>query len=143
MSATTQRCWSRPSNRPARRTPSPTPAPDLPAHAPIDEYLRRRSGFGWPESTSRLLRAARLTRLLVDTGLTGGSSGLPLASLGVLAGAPVHEVVRLEKVAEDLARGGVGAAGFAEAYRAELATRTAKAVATKSIPAYRYGLAVA
>jgi predicted TIM-barrel fold metal-dependent hydrolase len=52
----------------------------------------------------------------------------------------VHEVVRLEQVAEDLKRDGVDAAGFAASYRTELTNRTTNAVATKSIIAYRHGL---
>jgi predicted TIM-barrel fold metal-dependent hydrolase len=118
------------------------PALGLPVHSPIDEYLTRRGELGWREATTRLLRAARLSALLVDTGLNAGRRGIPVAELGKLAAAPVHEVIRLERVAEDLRREGVDAAGFAESYRAELSTRTTNAVATKSIIAYRHGLDV-
>ena len=62
------------------------------------------------------------------------------AELGDLAGATAHEIVRLEKVAEDVAAAGVGADGFADAFRSALATRTAAAVGVKSIAAYRTGL---
>src|SRR5439155_18766863 len=113
---------------------------DLPAQAPIDEYLARRSALGWRAATIRLLRAAQLGALLVDTGLTAGRRGIPLGELGALAAAPVHEVVRLERVAEDLKRDGVDPAGFAEVYRATLSARATNAVATKSIIAYRHGL---
>jgi predicted TIM-barrel fold metal-dependent hydrolase len=119
------------------------PALGLPHRAPVADYLARRAELGWREVTARLLRAADLVALLVDTGLDAGPNDLDLGTLGELAGAPVHEVVRLERVAEDLAAGGDVAAGeFPEAYRAALAERTAHAVATKSIIAYRYGLAV-
>ena len=57
-----------------------------------------------------------------------------------LAGATAHEIVRLERVAEDVAAAGAGAAGFAGAVRSALATRTAAAVGVKSIAAYRTGL---
>jgi predicted TIM-barrel fold metal-dependent hydrolase len=114
------------------------PVLDLPAHASVDEYLARRTELGWRAATTRLLRAANLAALLVDTGL---DTGVDNATLADLAGAPVHEVVRLEKVAEDVAHG-VGAAGFADAYRTALAGRIRAAVATKSIIAYRHGLAV-
>jgi predicted TIM-barrel fold metal-dependent hydrolase len=60
--------------------------------------------------------------------------------LGDLAGATAHEIVRLERVAEDVAAAGAGAAGFADAVRSALATRTATAVGVKSIAAYRTGL---
>ena len=47
------------------------PVLDLDAHAPIDQYLARRVELGWREATRRLLRAAGLAALLVDTGLGG------------------------------------------------------------------------
>ena len=62
------------------------------------------------------------------------------AELGDLAGATAHEIVRLERVAEDVVAAGVGADGFADAVRSALATRTASAVGVKSIAAYRTGL---
>jgi uncharacterized protein len=112
------------------------PVLGLPPHTPLPEYLVRRSELGWRAATSALLRAAGLAELFVDTGL----DGLPLAELGELAGAPVREVVRLERVAETLA--GTDAAGFASAYRTELARRVPAAVAVKSVAAYRFGLAL-
>ncbi len=115
------------------------PALGLPAHAPMDEYLARRSFLGWRTASSTLLRAASLEALLVDTGLAGPDLVDP-ATLGDLAGAPVHEVVRLEAVAADVA--GVDASGFADAFACELERRTQTAVAIKSIIAYRNGLAV-
>ena len=117
------------------------PALDLPVHAPVADYLARRAELGWRETTARLLAAADLTALLVDTGIDAGRGGLDLRTLGDLAAAPVHEVVRLERVAEDLAADGhVDAAGFADAYATALARRTTGAVATKSVIAYRHGL---
>ena len=116
------------------------PALGLPAHAPMEEYLARRASLGWRTASRALLRTAGLQALLVDTGLAGPDLVDP-ARLGDLAGAPVHEVVRLEAVASDLAPT-VEAAGFAPALAAELERRTHTAVAVKSIIAYRDGLAV-
>jgi predicted TIM-barrel fold metal-dependent hydrolase len=116
------------------------PALGLDPHAPIDEYLTRRAALGWREATTRLLRAAGLARLLVDTGL-GGDEFIGPEALADLAGAPVHLVVRLERLAEEIAAG-TDAAGFASAYRAVLAQRVPSAVAVKSIIAYRHGLAI-
>jgi uncharacterized protein len=116
------------------------PALGLDAHAPIDEYLAQRTALGWREATTRLLRAAGLAALLVDTGLAGDEFISP-EDLANLAGAPVHEVVRLERLAEEIAAD-TDAAGFASAYRASLAQRAPTAVAVKSIIAYRYGLAI-
>jgi uncharacterized protein len=116
------------------------PVLDLPAHAGIDEYLERRNALGWRTVTSRLLRAAGLTTLLVDTGLAGSLLLAP-GEFASLTGVAVREVVRLETVAEAL-HGQTDAAGFADAYAAALAERVRGAVATKSIIAYRHGLDV-
>ena len=114
------------------------PALDLPAFAPPADYLRRRGELGLAEVDARLLRAAGLSHLLVDTGLPGA----PVESLARAAGAPVSEVVRLERVAEELTADGVTAGGFAAAYVDRLAEAARGAVATKSVLAYRHGLDV-
>lgn len=116
------------------------PAIGLPPHAPIDEYLAARVALGWEKATAALLRAAEFAALVIDTGLDSPHL-VSAAALGTLAGAPVREVVRLERVAEDLA-GQVDAAGFAPAYQQALTARIRDAVAVKSIIAYRYGLAI-
>ncbi len=122
------------------------PVLGLPPHAGLAGYTARRAELGVTEVSKRFLRAAGLAALCVDTGFTPEPLTSP-AELGGLAGATAHEIVRLERVAEDVAaaeggRGGqgVGAAGFADAVRSELAARTAGAVGTKSIAAYRTGL---
>jgi predicted TIM-barrel fold metal-dependent hydrolase len=115
------------------------PALDLPAGASPGEYVARRLSLGPDESNRRLLGAAGLRALLVDTGLAGADL-LDPGELGRLAGASAHEVVRLESVAEDVARGGAGAAEFAAVFADVVRARTAGAVAVKSIIAYRDGL---
>jgi predicted TIM-barrel fold metal-dependent hydrolase len=116
------------------------PALGLPAHAPIEAYQERRAELGWSAATGSLMKQAGLGELLVDTGLDSASLvGLP--QLAAMAGATVHEVVRLERVAEGLA-GQVSAEGFAEAFATALAQRVTGAVAVKSIIAYRYGLEI-
>jgi uncharacterized protein len=115
------------------------PVLDLPPHAEVDAYVARRAELGATEVSKRFLVAAGLSELCVDTGFTPEPVTSP-AELGDLAGATAHEIVRLERVAEDVAAAGVGAAGFADAVRSALATRTASAVGVKSIAAYRTGL---
>jgi uncharacterized protein len=115
------------------------PVLDLPAGADPDEYVARRAELGGEEVNLRLLAAAGLDSLLVDTGLAGDAL-VGLAELGRLSGASVREVVRLESVAEEVAAGGVGAAEFEGAFGEALLRRTADAVAVKSIIAYRHGL---
>jgi predicted TIM-barrel fold metal-dependent hydrolase len=117
------------------------PRLDLPPGAPIEEYLARRSELGADETARRLLGAAGLSHVLVDTGLSGPGLAPP-AEVGRAAGAEVREVVRLERVAERLADADVGASGFAAAYVDALATATVEAVAVKSVLAYRHGLQI-
>ena len=111
----------------------------LQPHVEPDEYLARRSSLGPQESSRRLLRACGTSDLLVDTGLSvPGMCGLE--EQGQLSGAHVHEVVRVETVAERLAAGGVGAEEFGAALAAELERRAEGAVGFKTVAAYRVGL---
>jgi uncharacterized protein len=115
------------------------PVLGLRPHAGLADYVARRAELGVTEVSKRFLQAAGLAALCVDTGFTPEPLTSP-AELGALAGAAAHEIVRLERVAEDVAAAGTGSAGFADAVRSELAARTAGAVGTKSIAAYRTGL---
>jgi predicted TIM-barrel fold metal-dependent hydrolase len=129
--------WDSPVSHAIRRWCAPVL--DLMPAAPPGEYVRRRAQLGHSEVAARLLRAARLSHLLVDTGLRGHDLADP-ATLADAAGAPVSIVVRLETVAEDLARAGVTAREFASAYVERLSIAAAGAVAVKSVAAYRHGL---
>ena len=115
------------------------PALGLDAHAAPEDYLERRGSFGAPHANQLFLGSAGVSRYLVDTGYPSGRV-LDLPAMASAATAPCSEIVRLESVAEDVARTGAGAGSFVEAFRSELATRLAAgAVGTKSIAAYRYG----
>jgi predicted TIM-barrel fold metal-dependent hydrolase len=111
----------------------------LPPHAELADYAVRRAELGVTEVSERFLQAAGLAAMCVDTGFTPEPLTSP-AELGGLAGATAHEIVRLERVAEEVAAAGAGAGGFADAVRSALAARTGDAVGTKSIAAYRTGL---
>jgi hypothetical protein len=115
------------------------PVLGLPPHAELPDYVLRRAELGVAEVNKRFLVASGTSALCVDTGFTPEPITSP-AELGGLAGATAHEIVRLERVAEDVVAAGIGAAGFADAVRSALATRTASAVGVKSIAAYRTGL---
>jgi uncharacterized protein len=101
-----------------------------------EAYLEHRQSAA---GAADLLPAAGCSDLLVDTGIAAPGS-TSLTELAELSGARVHEIVRLEAVAEDLAAGGVTAAGFGAGYREVLWRRSQKAVGVKSIVAYRHGL---
>jgi hypothetical protein len=117
------------------------PVLDLPAHADAAAYVERRADLGRSEVTGRMLRASELDALIVDIGFRPDEL-LDPASLGDAAGAAVHKVVRVESVAEELARAGVPARQFASSYRDLLRDRSADAVGLKTIAAYRTGLDV-
>ncbi|GAB2878862.1 amidohydrolase family protein [Streptomyces mayteni] len=116
------------------------PALDLPVNCPPDVYLARRRELGTPEVTRRLLRAAGLATLLVDTGLPGELLGP--AELAEAAGAPAREIVRLESVAESVADQGPDAAALPGRLTEAIAEAARGAVAFKSVVAYRHGLAL-
>ncbi len=115
------------------------PVLGLAVDAEPEEYITRRAELGGEEANGRLLAAAGLEALLVDTGLSGDAL-LDLPDLARLSGARGHEVVRLETVAEEVAAAGVGAAEFESAFGEALRRRVVGAVAVKSIVAYRHGL---
>ena len=115
------------------------PVLGLPPHTGPDEYLEHRAALGTAEVSRRLLRAAGLAALCVDTGFEPE----PLASppeMATLAGGAAYEIVRLEQVAESVAAGGTSASGFAGAFRDALAGRARHAAGLKSVAAYRVGL---
>ncbi|HEX3785359.1 MAG TPA: amidohydrolase family protein [Pseudonocardiaceae bacterium] len=118
------------------------PVLDLPPLAEPDDYLARRAELGAVEVNRRFLRTTGTDTYLVDEGFRAAELTSP-GELGTLAGARTERIVRLETVAEDLARAGVSAAGFAEEFRTELEKRAAGAVGCKSIAAYRVGLDLA
>jgi predicted TIM-barrel fold metal-dependent hydrolase len=117
------------------------PVLDLPPHAPAPDYLARRGELGAAEATRRLLAASGTAALLVDTGWRGAEL-LGLAELGVAAGAPTWEVLRLEAVAEQVADTGVGPADYPQAVAEAISRRAGGAVGCKSILAYRHGFDV-
>jgi uncharacterized protein len=107
--------------------------------ATAGSYLQRRAELGPAEVNRRLLRAAEVEAWLVDTGYRPGQLLAP-DQMTLASGSEAHEVVRLEAVAEQAARGGVDAAGYAAAVESAVAARAGDAVAFKSIAAYRCGL---
>ncbi len=114
----------------------------------MTEYAQRRAALGGDEVNRLFIGAAGLSTLCVDTGYTPSELLAP-AQTAAFAGAAAYEVVRLEQVAEALARSGVTAAGFPDAYRRTLADRVAapssgvQVVGFKSVAAYRVGLDLA
>ena len=108
---------------------------------PMTAYHDRRTALGATEVNRRLLLAAGLDALLVDTGHEP-SDATSLDDLATLSGADVHEIVRIEQVAEEVLATAPDVRGFTDAFEAALRARTARAVGLKSVAAYRGGLAL-
>ncbi|MFE5839244.1 amidohydrolase family protein [Arthrobacter sp. NPDC056493] len=105
--------------------------------APLDEYLAHRHAIGAAEANRLLLRSTGTSDYLIDTGIRDARL-LDPAIMATRADARVREIVRIERVAEDLASGST-AAGFVAKFPETLAARTREAVGVKSIIAYRHG----
>lgn len=110
-------------------------------HAPIEEYMERRSALGEERVARRMLAGAGLSDILLDTGYLSDRVLAP-AGMQRLGRFRTHEVVRIEAVAEEVFAS-VGEAGFIDEFTRTLADRARGAIGLKSIIAYRAGLDVA
>jgi len=117
------------------------PVLDLEPLASGEAYVERRRALGAEEVNRRFLTACGLESLLVDTGHRSDSIATP-EMMQELSGRPAQEVVRIEAVAEEVARGGVSASDFPQVFADELARRAPDAVGLKTIVAYRVTFAI-
>jgi uncharacterized protein len=117
------------------------PLLDLPAHAPVEDYLARRAELGAAEVNRRMLAATGTRTFLVDTGYRPEPITSP-DELAALAGGTAREIVRLEAEAEELLALGCPSGAFPGAFRERLAARCVGAAGVKSVAAYRAGLAL-
>jgi predicted TIM-barrel fold metal-dependent hydrolase len=106
----------------------------LPRHADADAYWDRRNEHAENALAKMFLSAAKVSDWLVDTGFAGGVADLD--ALAAISVGGVHEIVRLESVAEDVIR---ESGDYAAAFTRMLDERARTAIATKSILAYRGG----
>lgn len=114
------------------------PVLDLPPFASPEDYLARRLEIGGKEASRRLLMAAGITDYIVETGHQADRILAP-REMGDYAGAGYAEVVRLERLGEQVLEDGLGD-DYVEAFAARLDTALRGAVGVKSIAAYRGGL---
>ena len=105
--------------------------------APMDEYLAQRRNIGAAEANRLLLGSTGTSDYLLETGIPDARL-LDPAAMAACAGAGVHEIVRIERVAELLAAEST-AAGFVAKFPEALAARAREAAGLKSILAYRHG----
>jgi predicted TIM-barrel fold metal-dependent hydrolase len=99
---------------------------------------RRRIGR---DDGHRIVAESRIAALLVDTGYP--PTAMPLEAMRGALPCAVHEVWRIETCAQALLARDLPYDGFLAAFREELEAAAGRAVALKSIIAYRSGLAVA
>ncbi|MBI2763252.1 MAG: amidohydrolase family protein [Chloroflexi bacterium] len=111
----------------------------LPMGTSADEYLSRRREISNEDAAAIFLPAAGFGQLLVDTGYQSDRL-IANEALSALAGVPVRPIVRLEALAESVARSGPTAVGFGSAFQDALGAQLVDAVGLKSIIAYRFGL---
>jgi predicted TIM-barrel fold metal-dependent hydrolase len=114
------------------------PVLGLEPFASPEDYIDRRAQLGADEVARRFLREAGLGALLLDTGYRSGELHEP-SGMRDLAAVPVHEVVRLETVAEAVAGAGGDASAYPSAFSGALAEASRDAVGFKTIVAYRGG----
>ena len=117
------------------------PMLDLEKLASGEAYVARRLELGAMEVNRRLMTACGLDSLLVDTGHKSNAI-MSFQEMGRISGKPAHEVVRIEAVAEEVAKSGVSAADFPDVFAAELEKRATGAVGLKTIVAYRVTFAI-
>jgi uncharacterized protein len=108
--------------------------------ASADDYWVRRSEFAPDELARIMLPAAGVSRWIVDTGFKGDLITTP-EMLTQLSGIPSSEILRLERLAEDLLEGGTRPQEFPDAVRSALreAVEAPDVLGTKTIAAYRTG----
>jgi len=111
----------------------------LGCEATVEAVLARRNALGW-DAARRVLEASRVGALLVDTGYP--PEAMPLGQMRRALPCVIHEVWRIETAAQVLLARALPYGEFLEAFRADLDAAAGRAVALKSIIAYRSGLAI-
>jgi predicted TIM-barrel fold metal-dependent hydrolase len=111
----------------------------LPAFCAPQDYLARRRELGADAVNRTLLVASGIDHFVLETGFRAEAIH-GVDGMRALSGVRVDEVVRLESLAEDLARAGVAASDFRTRFRECLSDATRSAVGLKSVVAYRFGL---
>jgi predicted TIM-barrel fold metal-dependent hydrolase len=111
--------------------------------AGADDYWARRSELSPEELARTMLPAAGVARWIVDTGFKGDLITTP-DQLTELSDVPSSEILRLERLTEDLLADGTSPDDYPDALRAALraAVVNPEVVGTKTIAAYRIGFDV-
>jgi uncharacterized protein len=105
----------------------------------VEAVLERRRRLG-ADALCRALDESRVSALLVDTGYP--AEAMSLAEMRLALPCVVHEVFRVETCAQTLLAKALPYEAFLALFREELRASARRAVAFKSIIAYRSGLAL-
>jgi len=111
----------------------------LGCEATVEGVLERRRSLGF-EGWRRMLGASRVAALLIDTGYP--AEAMPLDEMRSVLPCSIHEVFRIETCAQGLLARALPCEEFLGAFQDELRAAARRAVALKSIIAYRSGLAI-
>ena len=111
--------------------------------ASADDYWAARDTHSPADLAKTMLPAAGVSRWVVDTGV-GGDHITTHRRLALLGGGDASEIVRLERLTEDLLENGTAPEDYPAALRAALADAadSADVVGAKTIAAYRTGFDV-
>lgn len=115
-----------------------SPVLDLPRHSGASAYFARRTELGESEVNRRFLASAGVASWLVDTGYSPMGLLEP-AAMETVSGRPAYEVVRLERLAQEVADVATSEQEYAAEFRLRLANLAPGVVAAKTIAAYRCG----
>ncbi|WP_207483005.1 amidohydrolase family protein [Microbacterium sp. SD291] len=115
------------------------PVLGLEPFATAEEYLARRRELGGAEVSRRLLRATGISDYFIEIGHRADEILEP-AEMADAGAARAFEIVRLERLAEELVIDGIRPDEFRSAYARLLDERLRRAIGVKSIAAYRIGL---
>lgn len=110
-----------------------------PAHISADEYFKYRISVGNESVNATLLKAANIGHYFLETGYRGDEIH-GVEGMRSVTGSKVSEIIRIESVAESIARNGSSAVSFASDFIHALTTASKGAIGLKSIVAYRIGL---
>lgn len=108
--------------------------------APTAEAIAARHATLAADAGRRAFADARIATLLVDTGYP--AVAMSLDDMRAALGCGIHEVFRIETCAQSLLTRRLAYADFVAEFRAALFSAAERAVALKSIIAYRSGLAI-
>ncbi|GAA0973588.1 amidohydrolase family protein [Acrocarpospora macrocephala] len=114
------------------------PVLGLEPHVPPAVYLARRLELGAAEVNRLLLRAAGVVAFLMDGG--DEQDVLSVAETGRLGGAAADEIVRLERIEEEIAADGLPSLDYLDRLAHEVGVRASRCVGFSSVVAYRCGL---